>query len=109
MSVRASHIPYPRVQAAIRAKDLAFLRRHAGRISLSLPDAISVCVLIAEQQPGQLDAASVRWIKQWAAAARGERREDYRLIVEAFDAMAARRDLAAEQLLTLCAARGLDR
>lgn len=106
--VGAPHIPYPRVQAAIRAGNLAFLRCHSAQINLSLRDAISVCVLIAEQEPSQLDPASVRWIKQWAARARGEQRDDYRLIVEAFDVLPVAPERACGELAALCAARGLD-
>lgn len=103
-----AHIPYPRVQAAIVAGDLSFLRRHSAQITLSMRDAIRVCLLIADQQPAQLDAASVRWIKQWAARAREEPRSDYRLIVEAFDRLPIAPEQSAAELEALCAARSLE-
>lgn len=93
----------------LQAGNLAFIRRNHDRITMGLPDAAAVCRLLAEQDPGALEPASVRWIKRYAAEAVGEPRGDYGLIVRAFDTMTVQPDLAAEQLAALCAARRLDR
>jgi hypothetical protein len=93
----------------LRAGNLALIRRYAGRITMGVPDAAEVCRLIAAQDPGSLEPASVQWIRRFAAEAVGQERRDYGLIVKAFDAMTAQPDLAAGQLVALCAARGLDR
>jgi hypothetical protein len=103
------HIPYARFEAALRTGDLAFIRRHADGLTLSLADEAEVCRLIAGQDPGRLEAASVRWIKRFAAQARDERRSDYGLIVSSFDALMLEPEVAAGQLRALCAARGLGR
>ena len=75
---------------------------------MGLPDAARVCCLIAEQDPGGLEAASVQWIRRFAAEGIEQERRDYGLIVRAFDTMIVQPGLAAEQLVALCAARGLD-
>jgi hypothetical protein len=103
------HIPYARFRAALDAGDLPFILAHADRFTLGLLDAVEVCRLVAVRDPGRLEAASVRWIRRFAAEAVEQQRGDYRLIVDAFDAMAFNPDLAAEQLAALCAARGLER
>jgi len=92
----------------LRAGNLAFIRRHAARLTMGLPDAAEVCRLIAEQDPGGLEAASVHWIKRFAGEAVEQERRDYGLIVRAFDTMTAQPVLATGQLVALCAARGLD-
>ncbi len=76
---------------------------------MGLPAQARVCRLIAEQDPAGLEAASVRWIKRFAAEAFGETRGDYGLIVRTFDTMTFNPNLAAEQLVALCADRELDR
>jgi hypothetical protein len=106
---RSLHIPYAQFQAMLRAGNLGFIRRNYARITMGLPDEAEVCRLIAEQEPSSLEPASVRWIKRYAAEAVQEPRDDYGLIVRAFDSMAVQPDLAAEQLVALCAARRLDR
>ncbi len=103
------HIPYAQFQAMLRAGNLAFIRRNAERITMGLPDAAEVCCLIAEQDPASLEAASVQWIRRFAAEAAEQKRRDYGLIVQAFDAMMVQPELAAGQLVALCAARSLDR
>jgi len=105
---RLPHVPYAQFQAMLRAENLAFIRRHAGRITMGLPDEAEVCRLVAEQDPGALEYASVRWIKRFAAEAVEEERRDYGLIVRAFDTMTVQPALAADQLVALCAARRLD-
>lgn len=76
---------------------------------MGVSDAAEVCRLIAEQDLGSLEPASVQWIRRFAAEAGEQERRDYGLIVQAFDAMTAQPDLAMGQLVALCAARGLDR
>jgi hypothetical protein len=105
----SQHVPYAQFQAMLRAGNLAFVRRHAGRITIGPADAARVCRLIAEQDPGGLESASVQWIRRFAAEAHEQERGDYELIVRAFDTMSARPELATGQLIALCAARGLDR
>jgi hypothetical protein len=60
------HIPYPRFQAALHARDLAFILRHSPRITMGLPDEIEVCRLIAAQRAERLDPASAQWLLRFA-------------------------------------------
>jgi hypothetical protein len=109
VSAHGLHIPYARFEAALQAGDLAFILRHADGLTFGLPDAVKVCLLISEQTPERLEAASVRWIRRYAAEAGDQLWDDYRLIVEAFDALSSEPELATGRLLALCSARGLDR
>lgn len=100
------HIPYARIEAAIRAGHLRFLQAHLDL--LGLRDEIELCRLIAQQRPDQLEAASVRWIRRFAAAARGQRREDYIIIVRAFDRLLLTPERSVGELRALCSARGVE-
>ncbi len=109
VSSSGMHIPYARFVAALEARDLPFILRHADALTFGLPDAVRVCLLISERAPERLEAACVRWIRRFAAEASGQRWNDYRLIVEAFDALSEAPEEAADHLFALCRERGLDR
>jgi hypothetical protein len=51
----------------------------------------------------------LRWIRRYAAEVDGQQWEDYRLIVDAFDAMPGDPELALGRLLSLCSVRGVGR
>lgn len=107
MAGHGSNIPYPIVGQALDSGNLAFFREHSRRIKLSLRDAIVVCLMIADERPAELESASVKWIRRYAEEAKYQRREDYKLIVLAFEAMPLDPELTEGQLNALCAARGL--
>jgi hypothetical protein len=109
VSAGAPHIPYARFRAALEAADLAFIVRHAERLSFGLADAVEVCLLIYRKAPERLQDARLRWIRRYAAEVDGQQWEDYRLIVDAFDAMPGDPELALGRLLSLCSVRGLGR
>lgn len=102
----APHIPYSRIDAAIRAGHLSFLLAHVE--SLSLVDEARVCRLIAEQQSHGLGSAGVRWMQRFGREASDQRLSDYRLIVEAFERFSLAPERSASELVALCAARGVD-
>jgi hypothetical protein len=104
---RHPHIPYPRVRAALDAHDLGFLFQHADRLALALPDAVEVLVLIAHQAPEPLEAASLRWLRRYAAEAQGQRLEDYGHFIVGLNALSTEPDFGADQILRLCEERGL--
>jgi hypothetical protein len=103
------HIPYPRVRAALDAEDLGFVLDHGDRITLDLADAVEVLVMIAQQAPERLEAASLRWIHRYAAEARGQELQDYGHIVVGLNALASEPDFGVHELLRLCEQRGLGR
>jgi hypothetical protein len=105
----AQHVPYPRIRAALDARDLGFIFQHADRLALALPDAVEVLVLIAQQAPDRLEAASLRWLRRYAAEAHGQRLEDYGHIVVGLNALSTEPEFGADQLLRLCEERGLRR
>jgi len=108
VSARRSHIPYARLTAALHAGDLGFILRHADGFTFGLSDAVRVCRLISERAPERLEAASLRWIRRYAAEASGQQWDDYVLIVDAFGDLRHEPELATSRLLSLCRARGLD-
>jgi hypothetical protein len=101
-----AHIPYARIEAAIRVGHLSFLLSHLQ--ALGLREEVDLCRLLAEQRPDQLETASVRWIRRFATTARDQRREDYMLIVNAFDRLPLDPERSAGELKALCAARGAE-
>jgi hypothetical protein len=103
----SSNIAYPLVRNALDSGNLRYFRENSRNIKLSLRDAITVCLMIADQTPARFEAASVHWIQRYAAEARKQRRDDYRLIVLAFDSMMHDPELTEGQLTARCAARGL--
>lgn len=98
------HIPYARIEAAIKAGHLSFLLAHVE--ALGLREELDLCRLLAERKPDQLEAASLRWIQRFATSARGQRREDYIHIVRAFDRLSLAPERSVGELKALCAARG---
>jgi hypothetical protein len=106
MEVSAPHIPYSRIEAAIRAGHLSFLIAHLD--SLSLASEAEVCRLIVEQQPGRLEQASVRWVQRFAREAQGQEFDDYLRIWQAFHRFPLVPDLCTGELVALCAARGIE-
>ncbi len=109
VSASPPHIPYPRFRAALEAADLAFILRNAERLTFGLADAVEVCLLICAQAPERLESARLRWIRRYASEVDGQQWKDYRLIVDAFDALPGDPELAVSRLLSLCAKRGLGR
>jgi len=106
-AVGAPHIPFPLVERAIRTGDLPYLRRHARQITLSLPNRISVCVLVAEQEPGSLERDALDFIEQWTTEVPARKLDDYRVILGAIDAMRFAPQQSAAELVALCCARGV--
>jgi hypothetical protein len=106
--VLAPHVSNPRVEAAIRARDLPFIRRHWPQITPSLRQRARVWGLIAEQDPAGVEAFAADFIAHWATEAPKPQTEDYRLILKACDEIPAAPDRVADELVALCAHRGVD-
>ena len=106
MEVSAPHIPYSRIDAAIKAGQLSFLLAHLD--SLTLPDEAEVCRLSTEQNPGQLGDLPVRWVRRFAREAPRQELDDYLRIWEAFHRFPVAPERSASQLVSLCTARGVD-
>jgi hypothetical protein len=104
----ADHIPYSRVDAALRVGDLGFIRRHRASLTLGLVDEIRVAELLAAQDLAALEAQALECVRRFAVEASKPELDDYLRIVTAFRTMASRPELATGQLLALCAARGIE-
>jgi hypothetical protein len=105
----SSRIPFARFDAALRAGDLGFIRRHRAQLTLSLLDEVDVCALVAAREPPGREAARVAWVSRFAAEANHAQPGDYELIDAAFARLAEDAVAGVGWLKDLCAARGLGR
>ena len=87
--------PYPviraRVERALAERDLAAVRRVAREFpgAVTLADALSVLLLMLDDDDGAFDAAAVRWIRRFAAECRGVTLAEVHAGVEALGALPA--------------------
>ena len=96
-------IPYPRLRAALDAGDLEFVRRYAREQGpVDLGDALRVCLLIRDRDPGQFERAAVRWISRFALEARQATLEDVRAAADALEDLRSDADGAMADLAELC-------
>ena len=55
--------PYARFQRALRIGRLSMVRAAAAELPwIDLDDALSICMLISEQDAGRYERAAVRWL-----------------------------------------------
>ena len=96
-------IPYPRLRAALDAGDLEFVRRYAREQGpVDLGDALRVCLLTRDRDPGQFERAAVRWISRFALEARQATLEDVRAAADALEDLRSDADGAMADLAELC-------
>lgn len=74
---------------------------------VGLDDALRICIVLRDGDPGRYDRACVRWLGRFALEARGATIADLRAAADALDALPQRPDDAMEQLQALCLARGI--
>jgi hypothetical protein len=87
--------PYPviraRVERALAERDLDALRRVAREFpgAITLVDALSVLLLMLDEDDGAFDAAAVRWIRRFTGECRGVTLAEAHAAVEALGALPA--------------------
>jgi hypothetical protein len=93
--------PYARFQRALRIGRLSLVRAAAAELPrVELDDALSICLLISEQDAERFERAAVRWLARLSLEVSTVRIEDLRAGLIAFEALpenplGARRALAA--------------
>jgi hypothetical protein len=87
--------PYPviraRVERALAERDLDAVRRVAREFpgSVTLADALSVLLLMLDEDDGAYDAAAVRWVGRFTGECRGVTLAETHAAVEALGALPA--------------------
>ncbi len=83
MSIRGS--PYANFQRAVRAGNLTVIRAAAAELpAVNLEDALSICLLVAKQEPRHFERAALRWIGRYCLERRDLTIEDVRDVADAF-------------------------
>jgi hypothetical protein len=96
-------ISRPRFLAALDAGDLAFIRGHAAALGpIRLSEALRICLMFRDQDPGHYERAAIRWLGRFALEAPTATFDDLQLALDALDALPEQPDDAMEQLSALC-------
>jgi hypothetical protein len=102
--------PYARFQRALRIGRLSLVRAAAAELPrIELDDALSICLLISEQDAERYERAVVRWLARMSLEVPTVRIEDLRAGLLAFEALPENPDGARVALADLCTRHGLDR
>jgi aminoglycoside/choline kinase family phosphotransferase len=102
--------PYARFQRALRIGRLSMVRAAAAELPrIDLDDALSICLLISEQDVERFERAAVRWLARLSLEVPTIRIEDLRAGLLAFEALADNPVGARTALADLCTRHGLDR
>jgi aminoglycoside/choline kinase family phosphotransferase len=102
--------PYARFQRALRVGRLSMVRAAAAELPrIDLDDALSICLLISEQDAARFERAVVRWLARLSLEVPTIRIEDLRAGLLAFEALAENPVGARTALAELCARHGLER
>jgi hypothetical protein len=102
--------PYARFQRALRIGRLSMVRAAAAELPrIDLDDALSICLLISEQDTARFERAAVRWLARLSLEVPTIRIEDLRAGLLAFEALPENPVGARTALAELCARHGLGR
>jgi hypothetical protein len=102
--------PYARFQRALRIGRLSLVRAAAAELPrVELDDALSICLLISEQDTDRFERAAVRWLARLSLEVPTVRIEDLRAGLVAFEALPENPLGARRALAELCARHGLAR
>lgn len=99
---------YARFQRALATDNVALVIAAALELPrVALDDALRICLVLRNGDPGQYERAAVRWLGRFALEARGVTIGDLRRALDAFATLPQRPDQAIGQLHHLCVARGV--
>jgi hypothetical protein len=102
--------PYARFQRALRIGRLSLVRAAAAELPrIDLDDALSICLLISEQDAERYERAVVRWLARLSLEVPSVRIEDLRAGLLAFEVLPENPHGARTALAELCTRHGLDR
>lgn len=103
-------VAYPAFRAALDGRNL----KRAIELARDMPpmrldDALRVLLLMRDQSDARYDAARVRWLGRFALEGQGTSVEDVQEAADLIASLTGEGLTAAEELLSLCRARGLTR
>jgi hypothetical protein len=102
--------PYARFQRALRIGRLSLVRAAAAELPrIDLADALSICLLMEQQDEERFERAAVRWLARLSLEAPTVGIEDLRQGLVAFEALAENPLGARRALADLCGRHGLRR
>ncbi len=108
MFVTSEGSAYARFRRALETgNELLILSAARELPQVALNDALQICLVLRDGDPGRYERAAVRWLGRFALEARGVTIRDLRAAAAALDSLPARSAEAMEQLQHLCLARGI--
>ena len=94
---------YGRFRRALQRGNLELVRAAAGELpTIRLDDALRVCLLIRDRDPGRYERAALRWVARFAVEARDAILADVLAAVAALARLPIEPDEAMSQLQRLC-------
>lgn len=104
MFVTSDGSPYARFRRALDIGNEALVLAAARELPhIALDDALRICLVLRDSDPGHYERAAVRWLGRFALEARGVTIDALRHAAEALDLLPTRSAEAMEQLHALCA------
>ncbi len=108
MFVTSEGSPYARFRRALETgNELLVLGAARELPQIALDDALRICLVLRDGDPGRYERAAVRWLGRFALEARAVTIGDLRTAAAALEELPTRTAEAMEQLQRLCVARGV--
>jgi hypothetical protein len=108
MFVTSDGSPYARFRRALETgNELVVLGAARELPQIGLDDALRICLVLRDGDPGRYERAAVRWLGRFALEARAVTIRDLRVAAAALEALPTKTAEAMEQLQRLCLARGI--
>ncbi len=96
-------VPYPVFRAALDSGNLGRIRQLAARTgTVTLSDALRICLLIRDEDPDRYGRAALRWLSRFATEAPDATDEELHSAAVALEALPDHPDEAMEHLADLC-------
>jgi hypothetical protein len=100
--------PYARFRRALdTGNELLVLGAARELPQIALDDALRICLVLRDGDPGRYERAAVRWLGRFAHEAPAVNIPDLRVAAAALEALPTKTAEAMEQLQRLCVARGI--
>jgi hypothetical protein len=108
MFVTSDGSPYARFRRALETgNELVVLGAARELPQIALDDALRICLVLRDGDPGRYERAAVRWLGRFALEARAVTIRDLRAAAGALEALPTKTAESMEQLQRLCVARGI--
>ena len=108
MFVTSQGSAYARFRRALETSNELLVLATARELPrVPLDDALRICLVLRDGDPGRYQRAAVRWLGRFALEARGVTIHALRLAASALDALPDQPGEAMERLQRLCIAHGV--